>query len=329
MGLELRPPAARSRQATAPAAHPEGTPPPVSKWRARRSWLDIKGSPYLYIAPFFLLFAIFGLFPIGYTFWVSLHNWSLIGGREFTGLQNYSKLMHDEDFLNSVINTFGMFVIATVPQLLAALGLASLLNQWLRARTFFRMGVLVPMVTSVAAVAIVFSQLYGRDYGMVNWVLGFFGVDKIEWQADKWSSWIAISTMVDWRWTGYNTLIYLAAMQAIPRDLYEAAAIDGASRAKQFWRITVPLLRPTIIFTSIIATIGGLQLFTEPLLFGSGQMGGGSLGQFQTMTMYMFENAFRNYKYGYGAAIAWVLFVIIILASLVNFLFIRRIRSAT
>ncbi len=286
MGLELRPPPARSRQATAPPAHPDGTPR-VSGWRARRSWLDIKGSPYLYIAPFFLVFAVFGLFPIGYTFWVSLHDWSLIGGRHFIGLHNYSKLLADGDFWNSVVNTFGIFVVATVPQLLAALGLASLLNQWLRARTFFRMGVLVPMVTSVAAVAIVFSQLYGRDYGMVN----------------------------------------LAAMQAIPRDLYEAAAIDGASRAKQFLRITVPLLRPTIIFTAIISTIGGLQLFTEPLLFGSGQMGGGTLGQFQTMTMYMFENAFRNYKYGYGATIAWVLFLIIILASLVNFLIIRRLRS--
>jgi cellobiose transport system permease protein len=326
MGLELRPPPAPSRPATAPPAHPDGTPR-ASGWRARRSWLDIKASPYLYIAPFFLLFAVFGLFPIGYTFWVSLFNWSLIGGRHFVGLHNYSKLMADGDFWNSVVNTFGIFVVATVPQLLAALGLASLLNQWLRARTFFRMGVLVPLVTSVAAVAIVFSQLYGRDYGLVNWVLHFFGVHKIEWQADKWSSWIAISTMVDWRWTGYNTLIYLAAMQAIPRDLYEAAAIDGASRTKQFRRITIPLLRPTIIFTAIISTIGGLQLFTEPVLFGSGQMGGGTLGQFQTMTMYMFENAFRNYKYGYGATIAWVLFVIIILASLVNFLIIRRLRS--
>jgi cellobiose transport system permease protein len=327
MGLELRPPPTRDRQATAPAAPRDATA--VSGWRARRSWLDIKASPYLYVAPFFLLFAVFGLFPIGYTFWVSLHDWELIGGREFIGLQNYGELLADSDFWNSVVNTFGMFVLSTVPQLLVALGLANLLNQWLRARTFFRMGVLVPMVTSVAAVAIVFSQLYGRDYGMINWLLGGFGVDKIEWQANKWSSWIAISTMVDWRWTGYNTLIYLAAMQAIPRDLYEAAAIDGASRGRQFWRITVPLLRPTIIFTAIISTIGGLQLFTEPLLFGSGQMGGGSLGQFQTMTMYMFENAFRDYEYGYGSAIAWVMFVIIILASIVNFLFIRRLRSTS
>ena len=328
MGLELRPPPTRDRRAEVPPV-PSADGPAPSGWRAGRSWLDLKASPYLYIAPFYLLIAAFGLFPIGYTFWVSLHDWELIGGREFIGLQNYAELMVDADFWNSVVNTFGIFVISTVPQLLIALVLANLLNQWLRARTFFRMGVLIPMVTSVAAVAIVFSQLYGRDYGMVNWLLGLVGVGPIDWQADKWSSWIAISTMVDWRWTGYNTLIYLAAMQAIPRDLYEAAAIDGASRAKQFWRITVPLLRPTIIFTAIISTIGGLQLFTEPLLFGSGQMGGGSLGQFQTMTMYMFENAFRDYEYGYGAAIAWVLFVIIILVSIVNFLIIRRLRSTS
>ena len=104
---------------------------------------------------------------------------------------------------------------------------------------------------------------------MVNWLLDRVGVDPIDWQANKWSSWSAISTMVDWRWTGYNALIFLAAMQAIPRDLYESAAIDGAARG-QFWPITVPLLRPTIIFTVIISTIGGLQLFTEPLLFNSG-----------------------------------------------------------
>lgn len=327
MGLELRPSPARNRRATAFPADPGEIRQPPPGWRSRLGQLDIKASPYLYVAPFFIVFAVFGLFPIGYTLWVSLHDWELIGGRQFIGLENYSALLVDSDFWNSVGNTFGIFVIATVPQLLAALLLANTLNRWLRARTFFRMGVLIPMVTSIVAVAIVFTQLYGRDYGLINWLLGLVGVDRIEWQADKWSSWVAIATMVDWRWTGYNALIYLAAMQAIPRDLYEAAAVDGASRGRQFWRITVPLLRPTIIFTVIIATIGGLQLFTEPLLFGSGEMGGGTLGQFQTMTMYMFENAFRDYEYGYGSAVAWVLFVIIIAASLVNFLIIRRIGS--
>jgi cellobiose transport system permease protein len=131
--------------------------------------------------------------------------------------------------------------------------------------------------------------------------------------------------MVDWRWTGYNTLIFLAGMQAIPRELYEAAAIDGASRMKQFWRITVPSLRPTIIFTSIIATIGGLQLFTEPLLFNQNFMNGGSLRQGQTVAMYMYENAFQRFQYGYGSAIAWMLFLLILVVSLLNYLITRRL----
>jgi cellobiose transport system permease protein len=222
-----------------------------------------------------------------------------------------------------------MFFIATIPQLLAALALANLLNRRLRAPTVFRMGVLLPLVTSVAAVAIVFTQIFGHDSGMANWILHFFGVHKIDWQANQWSAWLAIATMVDWRWTGYNALIFLAGMQAIPRTLYEAAAIDGASRPKQFWKITVPLLRPTIVFVSIISTIGGLQLFTEPLLFNQGYMNGGSLRQSQTVAMYMFENAFQRFQYGYGSAVAWMLFLLILLFSIFNFLIIRRLGGGT
>ena len=120
-------------------------------------------------------------------------------------------------------------MLATVPQLLFALVLAQLLNQRLRARTFWRMGVLLPNITSVAAVGIIFTLLFARDFGLVNWLLGFVGVEPIDWQDHRWSSWLAISVMVDWRWTGYNALIFLAALQAVPKDLYEAAPIDGAS----------------------------------------------------------------------------------------------------
>jgi cellobiose transport system permease protein len=311
-----------------PASDTDRQPPavrPQRSWRSRLSQLDIKYSPYLYIAPFFILFGIFGLFPLGYTFWVSLHDWELIGDHELVGLANYIDLMGDDRFWNSVGNTFGIFALSTVPQLITALILAALLNQAIRGRLVFRMGVLIPMVTSLVAVAIVFTQLYGRDFGMINWLLGLVGVDNINWQANKWSSWIAIASMVNWRWTGYNTLIYLAAMQAISRDLYEAASIDGASRIRQFWSVTVPLLRPTIIFTAIISTIGGMQLFTEPLLFGSGLMTGGTLGQFQTMTMYMFQSAFRDFDYGYGSAVAWMLLLFIMAGSLLNFLIVRRL----
>jgi cellobiose transport system permease protein len=263
-----------------------------------------------------------------YTLWVSLHDWDLLAAdHPFVGLANYSALMSDSDFWNSVYNTLGIFVLSTVPQLLLALWLANLLNRQLRARTFFRMGVLIPNITSTAAVAIVFGQLFSRDFGLVNWVLGLVGAGPIDWNASKLGSWVAISTMVDWRWTGYNALIFLAAMQAIPRDLYESAAIDGARPSRQFWSITVPLLRPTIIFCVIISTIGGLQLFTEPLLFNSGTnaIRGGPLRESQTMTMYMFENAFApNYNFGYGAAVAWMLFALIVVVAIVNVLIIRR-----
>jgi len=281
-------------------------------------------SPYLFVAPFFVVFAIFGVFPLVYTGWVSLHDWHLIGDHTFVGFANYVELFADPDFWNAVANTFGIFLIATVPQLLVALMIANLLNRALRARTMFRMGVLVPTVTSVAAVGVVFGQLFARDVGLVNYLLTSIGIERIDWQADRLSSWIAIATMVDWRWTGYNALILLGAMQAIPRDLYDAASVDGAKPWQQFWRITVPLLRPTLVFVVIVATIGGLQLFTEPVIFGFGRMQGGTLGQFQTITMYMYENAFQRFQYGYGSAIAWTLFAMVVVISLLNVAVVRR-----
>ncbi|MFC0008141.1 carbohydrate ABC transporter permease [Micromonospora siamensis] len=295
----------------------------------RLSRFDTKYSPYLYIAPFFLLFGVFGLYPLIYTFWVSLHDWDLLGTNPaFIGLDNYTALMGDPDFWHAVVNTLGIFVISTVPQLLLALWLANLLNRQLRARTTWRMAVLIPNVTSTAAVAIVFAVLFGREFGMINWLLDHVGIEAISWKANRFASWVAISTMVDWRWTGYNALIFLAAMQAIPRDLYESASIDGASRSRQFWSITVPLLKPTIVFAVIISTIGGLQLFTEPRLFNSGTnaIRGGPLRESQTVTMYMFENAFApNYNFGYGSAVAWLLFALIAVVAAINVLLLRRL----
>lgn len=312
------------------ARPPTPAAPPGRTTRLHRlSRMDLRWSPYLLIAPFFLLFAVFGAYPLGYTLWVSLHDWDLLGSDPtFVGADNYTALLADSDFWHAVGNTLGIFVLSTLPQLLAALWLANLLNRQLRARTGWRMAVLVPNVTSTAAVAIVFGVLFGREFGMVNWLLDLVGVDAIDWKSNRYASWFAISTMVDWRWTGYNALIFLAAMQAIPRDLYESAAIDGAGRIRQFWSITAPLLTPTIIFVAIISTIGGLQLFTEPRLFHSGPnpIRGGPLRESQTMTMYMFENAFAPYyNFGYGSAVAWLLFVLIAAVATVNVLVIRRL----
>ncbi|MCL3818911.1 carbohydrate ABC transporter permease [Aeromicrobium wangtongii] len=291
---------------------------------------EARVAPYAFVSPFFIVFAIFGFFPLVYTLWVSLHDWSLLAGNQgFVGLANYRELMHDTDFWRALTNTIGIFVLATVPQLILATVLAQVLNSKLRARTFWRMGVLLPNVTSVAAVGIIFGLIFARDYGIVNWALGTIGLDPIDWQGHRWSSWLAISVMVDWRWTGYNALILLASLQAVPKELYEAARIDGASAWRQFWSITVPMLRPTIIFVSIVATIGGIQLFTEPLLFGSGinAIAGGSTGQFQTVAMYLVQQAFTGQRFGYASTVAWVLFLLIAVFAIINVVLLRRIKS--
>jgi cellobiose transport system permease protein len=313
------------------APPPRAVPPPQPRRRPRgsagRVKLDMRVSPYLYVAPFFIVFGLFGLYPMIKTAYYSLTKFNPNTGSppEWIGLDNFTYLISDEYFWNSVYNTVGMFLIGTVPQILLALYLATLLNRQLRARTFFRMGVLVPNVTSVAAMAIVFGVLFARDYGIINWFLEFFGVkEHIDWQSTQWPSWTAISVMVDWRWTGYNALIFLAGMQAIPKDLYESASIDGASLWRQFWQITLPMLKPTFVFVIIVSTIGGLQLFTEPTIFGNGQVNGGSTRQFQTVTMYMYEKAFRDFDFGYGSAVAWALFFMIVFAAGVNFALIRR-----
>ena len=301
--------------------------------RHRLRRLDVKASPYLYVAPFFVIFIAFGLFPLGYTAWVSLTDRNLLDPvTTFVGLQNYTDLLHDSYFWNAVENTLAIWVISTVPQLLLALGFAHLLNTKLRARTLFRGSVVLPQVTSLVAVALIFTQLFSKDYGLVNYVLHWFGIGPIYWEAGRLSSWVALSTMVIWRWTGYNALIYLAAMQGVPDELYEAAAIDGAKAWKQFIHITIPMLRPTIIFTVIVSTIGGLQLFTEPYLFEPLKQGatGGSARQYQTVVMYLYEKAFAGtqFQFGYAAAIGWALFLLIAVISLINFLIVRRIRTA-
>jgi len=316
------------------AGSPARPPRRSSGLRNRLAVWDLRGTPYLMVLPFFVLFGVFGLFPLAYTFWVSLHDWHLINGDQgWVGFENYSRLFSDENFWNALFNTVSLFLLSTIPQLLLALGLAAVLNSRLRTRTFFRAGVLVPNVVTVVAVGVVFAQIFGRDYGVVNWLLGLVGVGEgpdgpINWQADRLASHVAISFIVTWRWTGYNALIYLAAMQAIPADIYEAAKVDGASAWRTFWSVTVPMIRPTVIFTAIVSTIGGLQLFAEPLLFddrGLAAGTGGSDRQFQTLTMYLYEHGFTLFNSGYASAVAWMLFLIVVVVALINFGITRRL----
>jgi cellobiose transport system permease protein len=292
----------------------------VSKW-------DVKLSPYLYISPFFLLFALTGLFPLLYTGWVSLHNWNLIGGQgKFIGLENFGFVLGQPYFWNAVGNTLSIFLLSSVPQVVLALLIAAVLDANLRAKTFWRMGVLVPFVVAPVAVGLIFNNLFADQFGLVNELLGLLGLDPVRWHSDQLASHFAIATMVNFRWIGYNALIFLAAMQAIPRDVFEAATIDGAGRVRQFLSVTVPMLRPTVIFVAITSTIGGLQIFDEPRVFDQSGLGGADR-QWQTLTMYIWELGWGQRNFGRASAVAWLLFLMIVLIALVNFLLTRRIAN--
>ncbi|MDG4790654.1 sugar ABC transporter permease [Micromonospora sp. WMMD1102] len=310
-----------------PAPAPKTSTRPT-RYRHIQQGVRERLAPYAFVAPFFLLFCVFGLFPLLFTFYVALFDWDPIGERNFVGLANFSQLVQDPRFWGALRNTFSIWVLSTVPQLLIGLGLAHLLNNVrLRAATFFRMAVLVPYVTSVAATTIVFAQLFDRDYGMLNWFLELLGFAHVDFTASVWGSHFLIAMMVAWRWTGYNTLLYLASLQAVPRELYEAAAADGATGWQQFRHITIPSLRPIIVFTVVTSTIGGLQIFTEPLLVNPvGGLTCGAARQCQTLTLFLYEQGFGRFHFGYGAAIAVALFVMVVLFSTINYLLVTRIR---
>lgn len=276
-----------------------------------------------------MIFAIFGLFPLLFTFYVALYDWNPIGDRTYVGFANFERLFQDVRFWNAARNTLSIWVLSTVPQLMAALLLAHVLNHVrLRLASFFRMTLLVPYVTSVAATAIVFAQMFDRDYGLLNWLLGLVGIGPVDFVASPWGSHLLIAAMVMWRWTGFTTLLYLASLQAVPRDIYEAASVDGAGGWKQFWHITIPSLRPVIIFTVVTSTIGGLQIFTEPLLVSAtNQQTCGAARQCQTLTLFLYEQGFGQFAFGYGSAIGVALFVMVVIIATVNFLLSTRIRS--
>ncbi|GAA4813545.1 carbohydrate ABC transporter permease [Nocardioides caeni] len=315
--------------ATATAAAPAGGSAPDRRRlirRHRRSRWDLKLSPYLYISPFFLLFAVVGLYPLLYTGYLSLFDWNrayYVRG-EFVGLDNYEFVLTDPVFQKSLVNTFSIFVMSSIPQVVVAVAVAAMLDRRLRASTWWRMSVLLPFVVAPTAAVLIFGSLFADQYGLINQALDAMGLDKIRWHVDRWWSHLAIAGMVNWRWTGYNALIFLAAMQAVPRDLYEAASLDGAGRVRQFFSVTLPMIRPTMIFVIITSTIGGLQIFTEPRLFDdTPNREGGPDHQYMTSTLYIYVKGIEDQFYGRASAAAWVLFLVIVTIALLNFAITR------
>ncbi len=299
--------------------------PRVLSFAQRRGKWDLKVSPYLYISPFFIMFVLVGLFPIAYTAVISFMDWNLVRGTgEFIGFDQYIWILTQPHFWTALRNTFSIFLLSSVPQLILAIFIAAVLDRHLRAKTFWRMSVLLPFVVAPVAVGLIFTAIFADNFGLVNTWLGNLGFEGIPWHKDPFWSHVAIATMVNYRWTGYNALILLAAMQAVNRDYYEAATVDGAGRMRQFFSITLPSLKPTLIFVIITSTIGGLQIFDEPRVFD--QFGrGGAAQQWLTITLYLYDIGWGQWNFGRAAAMAWILFVIILIIGLINLLITRSL----
>ena len=273
---------------------------------------------YASIAPFYILFIVFGAFPIGFSFFLSFTDWDGMGKMTFVGLKQYQYLLGDSMFWQSVANTFIIWFISTIPMLFIALVIAFLLHQNIRLKPFYRVAFFIPNVTSMVAMALVFGSVFSDQFGLANAFLkGIAGSHAgVAWLTNPWGIKVTIAVMVIWRFTGYNAIIYLAGLQAISTELYESARVDGATTWRIFSRITVPMLRPVILFTVITSTIGGLSLFTEPqVLLGNT---GGTNNAGLTIVLYQYYQAFQNFDFGYGSAIAWALFVLVLLFAIVN-----------
>lgn len=275
-------------------------------------------SAYLYIAPFFVIFAVIGLYPAVFSFYLAFQSWNGLGDMSFVGLNNFRIVLEDPLFWKSLYNTIIIGLMGTAPQIVIGIILAILLNAaFLRFRSFFRVTIFMPYITSMVAVALIFSVLFSdHESSLANYVLGLFGMDPVSWGSSEWGTKIAISIMVFWRWVGYNTIIYLAGIQSIPKDVYEAATIDGASKFQQAIHITLPLLKPFIILTVFFSTVGALQLFSEPTVF----LGASAFTRDEAMTvvMYLYRDAFRLQSFGTASATAIILLVIIVIFASIN-----------
>jgi cellobiose transport system permease protein len=284
--------------------------------RPRDRWWR-RAAPYVFVSPFYLIFLAFGLLPIVFSLAVSLYDWRGTAPASFVGAANYQLLLRDPGFFKALSNTVIVWAGSIPPMILLALVFAVLLNsQRVRWRGFFRTVYFLPVVTSLVITGLIFSFLFSSTFGLVNQLLAPLGIAPINWLANPaWMKPVLILALL-WRWTGNDMVIMLAGLQSIPADLYEAARVDGASGPQTFWHITVPLMRPVIIFSAIISTIGTFNLCAEPfVLFGPD----GGIGQAGLVTgTLLYENAFVYFKFGYGAALAWVVAVIVFILSMIQ-----------
>ena len=308
------------------AAGPLGGGPRGSSPAARRLREQLIG--WTFALPFLLVFLTFMAGPIAVSMILSLTDFGLRDlrnplGTDFVGLDNYAALLGDAKFRSAILNT-AYFVVVGVP-LTLVLGLAAALalDRGIRHfRTLFRVGYYLPVVTSIVAIAVVWRFLLNPDQGLLNMLLATIGIDGPNWLADPTLAMPSIIVMAAWRNLGFVMIVFLAGLQTIPAQLYEAASIDGANRWQSFRSVTLPLLRPTVLFLLVITTIGYLQLFEEPFVMTDG----GPLDRTLSISMYMYQQGFEFFRQGYAAAIAWILFILVAIVAVIQF---RLLRSET
>ena len=287
----------------------------------RREW-----SAYLFLSPGLLLFSVFTLFALGFAFYLTFHEWNALSpDTPFVGLQNYKRMLGDEDFRQSVINT-AYYTGATVP-LTMGIGLliALLLNQPIRGRGFFRTIYFLPVVTPFVVVAIIWKWLYNGDFGLFNYYLLKMHLitEPLLWLSDKHLAMPAVVLMSVWSGVGFSMVIYLAGLQAIPQELYEAAKMDGAGPWSRLRHITIPMLAPTTLFLMVMGIIGSFQVFTQIFIMTNG----GPVNRTTTMVFYIYEAAFKFYEMGYASTLAYGLFALLFIFTLIQLRMYRRAES--
>jgi ABC-type sugar transport system permease subunit len=276
---------------------------------------------YLFISPFFILFIVFFLFPTIQSFRLSLFKWESFGDYSFVGLQNYVRLAKDALFKQTLWNSVALMVITTVPQIAISILLAVLINSHgIRGKRIWRTIYFLPITLSPVIVAVIFTLVFDENFGLLNYVLSLLNVPAVPWlTSTEWSK-FSVSILVNWRWIGWNMVILLAALQGISQDLLDAAVVDGASNTQTFWHITLPLIKPTVVYLAMLGIIDGLRIFTEPTVLTRG----GPAKSSMTVMMYMFNQAFSYFNYGYASSIAVVAFILIVVISTVSWKIIGK-----
>ncbi|EAD7213636.1 sugar ABC transporter permease [Listeria monocytogenes] len=285
-----------------------------------------KNTPYLFISPALFLLLLFSLLPILLAFVISFTDIDLVGLADyskinFVGVDNYVNIMQDPVFLKSIFNTLFYVIIGVPLVIVCSLGIALMINfSQAKISQFFRLIFYTPSITNVVAVAVVWSYLYNPRFGLLNYLLSFLDLGPVPWLQDPTIAKLSLIILAVWRAIGVNMIIFLAALQGIPREYYEAASLDGANSRQQLFKITVPMLRFAIFFVTVTTMIGWLQFFEEPFVMTEG----GPLDSTNSVALFIYQNGFQLSKFGYAAAGSFILFIAIIIITIIQFRIQRK-----